>query len=316
MIAKLERPELLPLLCCPACGASLTPAAEPFLGCAGCHRRFPLTQGRPVLLADGAPEQAKQNVVIEAQAQQRQKAQRTGLRRAVDRFRQATTADIFADDRQQVPMLVERIEALTSERGWVLDVGACEQYYRASLERLGPVIALDISVYSATDVVADCHALPFAEGSLFAVSAIEVLEHLRRPWRFVEEVARVLRPGGLFFGVAPQYCPTHGFPHDFFRYTRSGLAALAEQAGLELSLAWPLGGQWGTLFHWYWANHARESRLRRVPVLNVGYHLWFQGAAWLLDRLDARGEHGARPLAQEHNDHVGWSFIARKPGPR
>jgi SAM-dependent methyltransferase len=315
MTQKLQRPDLLPLLRCPACGGDLHLEAEPLLNCAGCHRRFPLADGRPILLANGTPEQPKQNAVIEAQARQRQQEDRKGLRRTVDRFRQATTVDIFADDRQQVPLLVERIAALTPERGWVLDAGACEQYYRESLERLGPVIAMDISVYSATDVVGDCHALPFADGSLFAVSAIEVLEHLHRPWRFVEEVARVLRPGGLFFGVAPQYCPTHGFPHDYFRYTRSGLEALARQAGLELCQAWPLGGQWGTLLHWYWANHARESRLRRLPVLNVAYHLWFQASAWLLDRLDARAGHGARPLAQEHNDHVGWSFIARKPVP-
>ena len=310
---QLQRPELLSLLRCPACGGALAPLTEPKLACAGCHHLYPLEEGRPILLAGERPAPPKRNAVIDAQARQRRQMERTGLRGALDRFRQATTVDIFADDRQQMPLLVERMAALTSERGWVLDVGACEQYYRATIEQLGPVIAMDLSLYTATDVVGDCHALPFANESLFAVSAVEVLEHLQRPWHFVREVARVLRPRGFFFGVAPQYCPTHGFPHDFFRYTRGGLQALAEQAGLELHQAWPLGGSWGTLLHWYWANHARENPLQRLPVLNLAHHLGFQGVAWLLDRLDARGGHGARPLAQEHNDHVGWSFIARKP---
>ncbi len=310
---KLMLPELLPLLRCPACGAALREVDASRLDCTGGSHHFPLIEGRPILLVDGAPEPPKQNAVISAQARERQRTERKGARRVLDRLRQVTTANIFADDRRQVPLLVDRIAALTGERGWVLDVGACEQYYRSSLERLGPLIAMDISLYAATDVVGDCHALPFADASLFAVSAIEVLEHLRRPWRFVGEVARVLQPGGLFFGVVPQYAPTHGFPHDFFRYTRGGLAALAEEAGLELQEAWPLGGRWGTLLHWYWANWARESRLHRVPGLNLAHHLGFQGVAWLLDRLDAGTEYGARPLPQEHNDHVGWSFIVRKP---
>jgi SAM-dependent methyltransferase len=287
------------------------------MDCAGCGKHYPVVDGRPILLKDVPPELPKRNGVIDAQAQARQRPQgfRKGPRGLVDRFRKLTTADIFADDRQQVPLLVDRILGQTEERGWVLDVGACEQYYRASLEKLGPVIAMDISMYTATDVIGDCHALPFADESLFAVSAIEVLEHLRQPWRFLSEVARVLKPGGVFFGVVPQYCPTHGFPYDFFRYTRGGLAALAEDAGLELTQAWPLGGPWGTLLHWYWANHARESPLKRVPGINLVHHLWFQGVAWTCDRLDARSGHGEQLRPQEHNDHVGWSFVIRKAAP-
>jgi SAM-dependent methyltransferase len=310
---KLLRPELLPLFRCPGCGGPLGADAAPGLDCQRCGQRFPLERGRPVLLVDAQPVPSKENAAIDAQAKQRQGVKRRGLHGVVDRFRRATTADVFADDRRQVPLLVDRVSALTAERGWVLDVGACEQYYRDSLERLGPVIAMDISLYAATDVVGDCHALPFSNGSLFAVSAIEVMEHLRQPWRFTQEVARALRPGGVFFGVVPQYCPTHGFPHDYFRYTRAGLQSLVEEAGLELCEAWPLGGRWGTLLHWYWANFARESPLKRVRGLNLAHHVWFQGCVWLFDRLDARAGYGAQPLPQEHNDHVGWSFIARKP---
>src|SRR4051812_43375245 len=101
MTLSLHRPELLPLLRCPSCGGALGPAAS-LLECAGCGRRFPLADGRPILLANGAPEPAKQNAVIaeQARARQPQQGERPGLRGLLDRFRRATTADIFADDRQ------------------------------------------------------------------------------------------------------------------------------------------------------------------------------------------------------------------------
>jgi SAM-dependent methyltransferase len=180
------------------------------------------------------------------------------------------------------------------------------------LERLGTLVALDISLYGATDVIGDCHRLPFRDEAFDAICAVEVLEHLARPWVFFEEAHRVLRPGGVLFGVVPQYCPTHGFPYDFFRYTRGGLASLAEHANMRLADAWPIGGPWGVLLHWYWANFAREHTWRKIPGASLAFHVGFQGVARALDRVDARSRHGEVTRAQEHNDHVGWSFVIER----
>jgi SAM-dependent methyltransferase len=266
-----------------------------------------------VLLLDGAAEAAKENDVVRAQGRAREGQRRPGIRGLADQVRAACTADLFADDRVQVRALVDCLAGTLPANAPVLDVGACEQYYRSDIERLGPVLALDVAVYGATDVIGDAHALPFRDASLGAVVVIEVLEHLRRPWHFFQEAARTLAPGGVLVGVAPQYCPTHGFPYDFFRYTRGGLTSLAEGEGLAVEQLWPLGGRWGTLLHWYWANHARENPLRRVPGVGVAYHAWFQAVAKALDTLDARDGRGANAPIAEHQDHVGWSFVFRKP---
>lgn len=259
---------------------------------------------------------SKDNDVVRAQERARTSAARSGLRGVADRVRAALTAEVFADDRTQVRALVEATVGTIPPGFPVVDVGACEQYYRSDLERLGPVLALDVSMYSVTDVIADAHEMPFRDGSLGAVVAIEVLEHLPRPWRFFDEAARVLAPGGALVGVAPQYCPTHGFPNDYFRYTRGGLASLAEGAGLTVEALWPIGGHWGTLLHWYWANRAREHALRKVRGVSVLYHAWFQGVAKTLDVLDARDGRGAGAPTAEHQDHVGWSFVFRKRSSR
>lgn len=295
---------------CPVCRGSL----DADWRCEHCARSFSLVDGRPALMADPrmAAGVAKDNVVVQSQARAREGTRRAGLRGLADRVREAVTADLFADDRTQVRALVDAVEGSLPHGLPVVDVGACEQYYRRDLERLGPVLALDVALYGATDVIADAHAMPFRDSSLGGIVVVEVLEHLKQPWKFFAEASRTLAPGGVLLGVAPQYCPSHGFPDDYFRYTRSGLASLAESEGLAVEALWPIGGHWATLLHWYWANRARENSLRRVPGVGVAYHAWFQGVAKALDVLDGVAGRGANPPTQEHQDHVGWSFVFRK----
>jgi SAM-dependent methyltransferase len=309
----LERSVVRTVIACPKCKGELTNTLE----CASCGSAFANLEGRPVLLRDGTLPSAKRNAVIEHQAAVRSGTRRrSGVRGWADAVREVTSAGIFGDDATQVRLLVDKVKPLLDpigdRRPVVLDVGACEQYYREELLRLGDVIAMDISVYGPTDIIGDCHALPLRDRSVDVICAVEVLEHLRHPAVFFGEAVRVLRPGGILLGVTPQYCPTHGFPYDFFRYTQAGLTALAEDAGLKHVETWPIGGPWGTLLHWYWANHAREHWLRKVPVLNIGYHLWFQLIAVTLDRLDARSQFGQRLPPREHRDHLGWSFVFQR----
>jgi SAM-dependent methyltransferase len=52
-------------------------------------------------------------------------------------------------------------------------------------------------------VVGDAHRLPIADRSLAAVRADRVLQHLEDPERTLEEMVRVLRPGGLIAVADP-----------------------------------------------------------------------------------------------------------------
>ncbi len=62
----------------------------------------------------------------------------------------------------------------------------------------------------------------------------QVLEHTRYPWRLTQEIARVLRPRGLAFLIAPSAGHVHRYPEDCFRYFPDGLPALAHAAGLQI----------------------------------------------------------------------------------
>jgi SAM-dependent methyltransferase len=75
----------------------------------------------------------------------------------------------------------------------------------------------------------DIHCLPFRTGSAGGVLCLEVLEHLPAPHRAVEEMHRVLRPGGALLLTTPFMAGYHGKPGeyaDFFRYTDEGLRML------------------------------------------------------------------------------------------
>jgi SAM-dependent methyltransferase len=73
-----------------------------------------------------------------------------------------------------------------------------------------------------------------ADDSHDVVLCSQVLEHTRYPWRLVQEIARVLRPRGLAFLIAPSRGHVHRYPEDCFRYYPDGLPALGHAAGLAV----------------------------------------------------------------------------------
>lgn len=75
---------------------------------------------------------------------------------------------------------------------------------------------------------------PIADDSYDLVLAGQVLEHVRRPWRWLPELARVCRPGGLVATISPVTWPYHEAPIDCWRIYPAGLQALYEDAGLQV----------------------------------------------------------------------------------
>jgi SAM-dependent methyltransferase len=99
-------------------------------------------------------------------------------------------------------------------------------------------VRLDIQAGPDVDVVGDIHALPKDWTASFdCFIACAVWEHLERPWIAAKEVARVLTPGGCFFITTHQCFPIHGYPRDFFRFSRDALRLVFEDAGLIVDAA-------------------------------------------------------------------------------
>ena len=100
------------------------------------------------------------------------------------------------------------------------------------------------------DVIADIQDMhQIEDASMDTVLCSQVLEHVPRPWDAFAELARVLRPSGHLIVTVPHLSIIHEAPHDYYRYTRYGLKALCQQAGLEVVKIEPTGGLWCFLAH-------------------------------------------------------------------
>src|SRR5215213_1793144 len=80
-------------------------------------------------------------------------------------------------------------------------------------------VASDFMAGPDVDVVADAERLSetFAPGSIDAVIACSVFEHIQRPWLAAAEIGKVLRLGGKVFVQTHFAFPLHAYPHDYWR---------------------------------------------------------------------------------------------------
>lgn len=65
----------------------------------------------------------------------------------------------------------------------------------------------------------------------------QVIEHVRKPWIWLRELARVCKPGGLVLTVNPVSWPYHEAPIDCWRIYPEGMRALCDEAGLNVELS-------------------------------------------------------------------------------
>jgi SAM-dependent methyltransferase len=114
------------------------------------------------------------------------------------------------------------IAAHASDRR-TLDLGAQNGPYAAHFPRR---IGLDIKKGLGVRIIGDAQALGIRDGSFDVVLCTEVLEHLPEPQRAIDEIFRVLAPGGQLLLTTRFLFPIHDAPHDYFRFTKYGLRHL------------------------------------------------------------------------------------------
>jgi SAM-dependent methyltransferase len=88
------------------------------------------------------------------------------------------------------------------------------------------MINIDLYDYPNVDLVCDISQLPFKNNSIDLIISIAVLEHVPDPKIIVEEIARVLKPGGKIYIYIPFIQGFHASPYDYQRYTISGIKHL------------------------------------------------------------------------------------------
>lgn len=123
-------------------------------------------------------------------------------------------------------ILSERVEAFykgEASSKKTLDVGSRKGRHSAYFPNNTSV---DLFAENEPDIVADAHALPFPEASFEIVLCIEVLEHVKDPKCVIDEMRRVLMPGGTLLLTTRFLFPIHEAPEDRYRFTHYVLREL------------------------------------------------------------------------------------------
>ena len=165
----------------------------------------------------------------------------------------------------------------------VVNIG-CGVLRRFEPECPSRYLASDLRVLPHVDFAADAMSLPLADGSADTVIALELLEHVPHPLTVLQEMNRVLKPGGRAIVSVPSTVPRHD-DHDFWRFTAQGLAQLCSEV-FEDRVVWVFGGTFEALGHlgaYYTALLLHQVRLpsRRIRRVfpSIGY--WIdQRSSW------------------------------------
>jgi SAM-dependent methyltransferase len=88
------------------------------------------------------------------------------------------------------------------------------------------VVGCDLREGPGVDRIEDLHRLTLANDSIGTALLLDTVEHVARPWQALEEIHRVLRPGGIVLMTSHMYFPIHAHPDDFWRFTKSGFSVL------------------------------------------------------------------------------------------
>ncbi|HMP71846.1 MAG TPA: class I SAM-dependent methyltransferase [Kiritimatiellia bacterium] len=165
---------------------------------------------------------------------------------------------------------------------------------------------VDMFAYEQVDVVADIHRLPFKDGSVDAIMSVAVLEHVADPQAVVREMFRVLKPGGLVYNLIPFMQPFHASPHDYQRYTSSGIAYLhREFEQVEVGVGGgPISG-----FLWVFQEAVATLLSFGWPRLRDGIYLAVMVLTWPVKFLDLL----FRDLPTATNLASSFYVLARKP---
>jgi uncharacterized protein YbaR (Trm112 family)/SAM-dependent methyltransferase len=185
---------LFDLLACPLCREAVDrEAGGARLTCRGCGHTYPVVDGLPIMLAE--PDQATASHPVELPV-------RAGYSRWKERvvLKSLTDAQI------------------------ALDFGAGRQQMDDPR-----IIRMDLVFDPLLDVVGDVHALPFKADALDFVFGGAVMEHLPRPRVAVDEMYRVLKPGGYVYADWNFLAAYHAYPHHYFNTTIHGIGQTFER---------------------------------------------------------------------------------------
>ena len=271
---------------CPLCKGGLA-ATDGRIGCVRCGREFDAVRGVPLLVPTELSEQHEhQRGYFDAEFA-------TFGEYQVDPWRQSFNDRIFS------------AVGMSPEAGPYLDVGVggsgatVIEAARSGVEAVGCDLSVEGVLHAAgfaesegvgdrtTFVVCAAERLPFLDRSIGSASAVAVLEHLDDDGEAVDELARVLRPGGRVWITVPhayRYIPPPLWPFYAVHDRRIGHKRHYDEARLQ-SLFVPRGFRH---VETQWSGHPVKLAQYALTLVAERTKRDVSRAWWALERADLR----------------------------
>jgi SAM-dependent methyltransferase len=157
----------------------------------------------------------------------------------------------FVERRRMIGRILGKLDIGYSSR--ILDVGTSTGTNLRLLKELGFVNVVGVEPDSQAGqfariktgievLVADCTSLPFGSAEFDCVLATDVLEHIEDDEKAVQEIVRVLRPGGHLVVTVPAFMALWGIQDDLShhkrRYRKERISNLLSAQGLVVHHSW------------------------------------------------------------------------------
>lgn len=146
--------------------------------------------------------------------------------------------EVSAQDKAHLQLIRDNVSKFITQalqqhvkKGLLLEVGP--QNYSDVLSHCPKGVTrhtFDIDKNSGCTIIGDIciRNKQIKDGAYDYVVFTEVMEHLRKPFKAIDEIARILKPGGYLFLSVPFNFRIHGPLPDCFRFTEYGLQSMLE----------------------------------------------------------------------------------------
>jgi len=193
------------LLVCPACKQKLV-FRKKTADCSSCKKKYILYRDVPIMIenSNGVFSGLEQNIIPTEKKELFKKL-----------YKYITFSHTFKTKKSKT-----RIKKLLDDsppENITINIGSGKTRYSDK------IVNIDIELNNNIDIVADSCNLPFEDNSVDMIISQAVLEHIPNTALNISEMERVLKKGGKIYCEVPFMQTHHAHPHDYFRFTHSGL---------------------------------------------------------------------------------------------
>lgn len=213
---KTTDPRFIAILLCPSCKSPNLEHRQEQLVCEKCQSTYPIINSVPHLIHQELVEQYKK---YNREVLSPVNKFKTFIKKFPWLFRLLTCAiggiSYFGWSPQKALKKIYQKDNLQDKI--IINIGS-------GIKRIhSEVINLDIFPFKKVDFVTDATKLPIKDGSVDMVITESTLEHIPDAELAIQEICRVVKPGGFVYISVPFLMPFHASPNDYFRLTSAGI---------------------------------------------------------------------------------------------